>query len=293
MFVGKGRVIGLVLGVSACAVSVLGLVARAVPAEENHHTERPVVSIVVADPLPPMPTEQARVFLASLAVDSTARISARTCSGFLLGSGFVADGVLFTNRHMVEGAREAKVELGGQTVFAQVLGTSDIIDLATIDATLLLGPQSPRVSDPGPDGPWLHLASTNPQIGEPLLLAGHAGGGDTEVVFSRVHTYSSGSPYGVGGEVLLIDTPTEGGFSGGPVLNREGEVVGILQGFDRATGLTLAIPVESMSSATFARGSDEVPRAESSTSGVLQGGNRGNCGGNQENGTSGGPSDAD
>lgn len=275
---GKGRVIGLVLGVSACVVSILGLVARAVPAEENRHTERPLVSVAATHPQPPMPNEQARVFLASLAVDSTARISARTCSGFLLGSGFVAEGVLFTNRHMVEGAREAKVELGGQTVIAQVLGTSDVIDLATVDATLLVGPLSRGVFDAESDGSWLHLASINPPIGEPLLLAGHAGGGDTEVIFSRVHTYSSGSPYGVGGEVMLIDTPTEGGFSGGPVLNQVGEVVGILQGFDRVTGLTLAIPVESLSSASFASGPGVAVGVDPPASATPTAGNQGNCG---------------
>ena len=83
--------------------------------------------------------------------------------------------------------------------------------------------------------------------GAPLILGGHAGGGALAVISGTAQLEVDGAAYGIEGRVLLIDATTSGGFSGGPVLNRHGEVVAMLQGFDPVTGLTLAIPAKSLS----------------------------------------------
>ncbi len=231
----------VILGVSAAMVGTLGVVAQTTSAETSllgaldRHSSDSIETQVAA----PTMTSDEQVFVASLAMESTVRVSARTCSGNLIGSGFVLDGVVVTNRHLVDGASAVKIELGSDRTVARVIATSDAVDMALVDARPLVEAEGGRT--------LLRWASSNPPIGEALMFAGHAGGGDTQVVVSTVHTYASGGPYGVGGDVLLIDAPTQGGFSGGPVFNRKGEVVAMLQGFDRATDLTLAIPVELMS----------------------------------------------
>ena len=235
-----GRSVAAVVGI--CTLSGLGLMllAAAAPAEVGYRINEPPSQAQTQSP-PSLMSKSAQVEVGSLALSATARVSARTCAGFVLGSGFVVDGQLLTNRHMVEGADEVKVELGEQTILSSVSRSGPDLDLAlvvdeSLGQALLL------------DQTWVELrfASANPDVGEPLLFAGHAGGGQTELVVGRVHGYSPGEPYGVSGRVLLIDELTQGGFSGGPVLNSEGEVIAILQGFDRVTELTLAIPVETM-----------------------------------------------
>ncbi len=232
----------VILALSVAIVGLLGLVAQTTAAETSFFgvlDRQPSGSAKTQLAVPTM-TRDERVFVTSLAMESTVRLSARTCSGNLIGSGFVLDGVVVTNRHLVDGASAAKIELGSDLIVARVMATSDDVDMALVDAQSLVESEDGRT--------LLRWASTNPPVGEALAFAGHAGGGATQVVVSTVHTYASGGPYGVGGDVLLIDAPTQGGFSGGPVFNRQGEVVAMLQGFDRATNLTLAIPVESMSS---------------------------------------------
>ncbi len=232
----------VILGVAVAVVGLLGLVAQTTAAETSllGVLDRQSNDLAQTQLAVPTMTSDERVFVASLAMESTVRVSARTCSGNLIGSGFVIDGVVVTNRHLVDGAGAAKIELGSDLTVARVMATSSDVDMALIDARSLVKSENGRT--------LLRWASSNPPVGEALAFAGHAGGGATQVVVSTVHTYASGGPYGVGGDVLLIDALTQGGFSGGPVFNRQGEVVAMLQGFDRATNLTLAIPVESMSS---------------------------------------------
>ncbi len=231
----------VILGASAVIVAVLGLVAQTTSAETlilDVLARQPNDSVEVQVAVPTMTSDE-QVFVASLAMQTTVRVSARTCSGNLIGSGFVLDGFVVTNRHLLDGASAAKIELGSDRTVARVIATNGDVDMALVDARPLVEIEDGRS--------LLHWASANPLVGEALIFAGHADGGETQVVVSTVHTYASGGPYGVGGEVLLIDAPTRGGFSGGPVFNRKGEVVAMLQGFDRATELTLAVPVESMS----------------------------------------------
>jgi len=64
----------------------------------------------------------------------------------------------------------------------------------------------------------------------------------------RVHLYADGSSYDANGTVMLLDPVTAFGFSGGPVLDRDGRVVAVLMAIDMATDLTLAIPVSELSS---------------------------------------------
>ncbi len=199
----------------------------------------PLVEFVFDDGQPSMPqaefgeqlTDVERSGLNDLAAASTVRISARTCDGFQLGSGFVADGSLFTNRHLVAGATELKVDQPISPVLTLVDRRASGLDLAIGDP---VGSRS------------LEFASMNPEVGSTVAMAGHAGGGRTLLVEGTVQLFDDGAAWGVGGPVMLIDGSTTGGFSGGPVFDRDGRVVGVLQGYSPTVDLTIAIPVESV-----------------------------------------------
>lgn len=240
-------------GVALFVLAVLGLIANVAPAENVRTEETEDVAMSggisssqqAAGPdqantrnsgpasAPEMSVEK-RVLVGATALQSVVRVSAKTCDGYLVGSGFVVGGNVITNRHLVEGSGQAKVDTGEVLAFADVLSPRDPIDLAVLDGLQVRLPE-------------LALAAQDPGIGEAVLFAGHAGGGPIKLQTGAVHTYVDGDAYGISGPLMLIDAPSEPGFSGGPVLNGNGEVVAVLQGFDLVTELTLAIPVTSLS----------------------------------------------
>lgn len=231
-------ILAMVLGTAFCAIAIIGIISKTAPAQNlatGTLPSQPRTAVAVgASSQPNVMSQSARVLVGSLALQSTVRVSAKTCDGYLVGTGFLVGDHVITNRHLVAGATQAKVDIDDVIVFAEVLSPDDPIDLAVLDGWQLLEPSLP-------------LANQNPEIDAPILLAGHARGGPIQLRSSFVHGFVDGDAYGISGTIMLIDSPTEPGFSGGPVLNETGEVVAVLQGFDLVTELTLAVPVESMS----------------------------------------------
>lgn len=166
-----------------------------------------------------------------LAAAATVEISAVGCSGLSIGSGFGIGGRVVTNRHLVAGAAEAKVQRSGTLHRSTVVAVHEALDLAVL-------------ADIG--GPDLRLAPDRPEVGTPVVLAGRPGAGPVVVRSSSVHLYSEGATWAMAGEVMLLDVPTGPGWSGGPVLDRRGRVVAVLAAQDQATGLALAVPVDEL-----------------------------------------------
>ena len=170
----------------------------------------------------------------ALAELATVRVRGQTCAGGLVGSGFVVNESLLTNRHLLEASEFLTVD---RNLAPQLLPVSFRSAQADVAVAQYVG-----------SGVQLSLAAENPPVGTPILIAGYPGGSRMNFVESSVHIYGDGRTWGVSGDVMLIDTRTTGGFSGGPVLDRQGDVVAMLQGVDDATGLTLAIPVSELRS---------------------------------------------
>jgi serine protease Do len=136
-----------------------------------------------------------------------------------LGSGFIIekDGYIVTNNHVVEGADKIKVILKDQKEFdAEVVGRDEKTDLALIKINS--GNSLPVVkigdSDALKVGQWV-LAIGSPFGLEQTITAG--------IVSAKGRVIGSG-PYD---DFIQTDASINPGNSGGPLVNMNGEVVGI------------------------------------------------------------------
>lgn len=208
----------LALGVASRAgVGVAG-VAGVVPANDGSEP-------AIDDPLSPTVEATARL--------ATVRVAGRNCDGRLLGSGFLLAEGLVSSEHLVTDAVEAKIDQPIQPVIGSVERRSRANDLVLLQSVA---------------GVELQLSDDDPVVGESLLLAGHADGGVTRTVEGSVlQVVPSGDSYGVAGGVLLVDARVGGGFSGGPVLDRRGDVVGVIKGYEPSLEVTVVVAGSTLS----------------------------------------------
>lgn len=165
----------------------------------------------------------------ALARQATLRVAAQSCSEVTRGSGFVVGDWLLTNEHIVRGADELKADQPIAPVIVRVAGRSKASDLA---------------ATPAPAAVSLEFADTPAAVEDRVIVAGHADGGAIETREGTIVNRVVGTAFGIDAPVLLIDVATRGGYSGGPVLDGDGNVVAILSGFDRSTELSVAVPAD-------------------------------------------------
>ncbi len=171
--------------------------------------------------------ESERELLSIIATSSTVQVRASECDGATLGSGVILDGRIVTAAHLIpEGA---DLSAGANSVRLAALDRS--IDLAVLDGTTVL------------DGAVREVRSTPPVAGEPVLVAGHAAGGPLRVIEASVHHVDIGAVWGLDTEVVVLDRALQPGYSGGPVLDRHGRLVGLIHGFDAVSGLSIVVPL--------------------------------------------------
>ncbi|MFN3687495.1 trypsin-like peptidase domain-containing protein [Salinarimonas sp.] len=134
------------------------------------------------------------------------------------GSGFFvsADGLIVTNNHVVQGAREVEILTDdGRTLSARVVGTDPRTDLAVL-----------RV-DSDEVFPYVAFASGRSRIGDWVVAIGNPfglGGSVTAGIVSAESRDIGAGPYD---DFIQIDAPINRGNSGGPTFNLRGEVVGV------------------------------------------------------------------
>ncbi|MGI9616464.1 MAG: trypsin-like peptidase domain-containing protein [Acidimicrobiales bacterium] len=161
----------------------------------------------------------------------TSPLTAVGCGRSLGGNAVRVDGELLTNRHLADGVTVTVPSGRVDTAFvARSASAEPPLDLA------LLG-------EGGGNGEG-RLATADPVPGEPVLLAAWIDGVFVTLV-GRVHTYTSGGAYGPD-VVMLLEPETQPGFSGGPVLDRSGQVVGLLRATDSTTSLAIAVPASTI-----------------------------------------------
>ncbi len=166
-------------------------------------------------------------------------------SSSVLGSGFLisSSGDIVTNDHVVNNAHDITVSvLGYSTPFkAQVVGTDYNLDLALL-----------KITAPKPL-PYLTFAnSSGIQIGQFVVAIG--------MPYGLSHTVTSGvvsalgRPLQIGNrsyrDLLQTDAAINPGNSGGPLLNLQGQVVGVNTAVStQGQGIGFAIPVNTVTQA--------------------------------------------
>lgn len=157
-----------------------------------------------------------------------------------LGSGVIIDGrkgLIVTNSHVVQRAVSIKVHLADKRTFtAQVVGADPDSDLAVL-----------RIKDKG-DLPQVRLGDSGDlMIGESIVAIGNPFGLShtvTSGVVSALHRKVRGGRDQWLSDLIQIDASINPGNSGGPLLNADGEVVGINTAIYRnAQGIGFAIPI--------------------------------------------------
>ena len=160
------------------------------------------------------------------------------------GSGFVWDtaGHILTNYHVVENAGKIEVEFfDGTTVRAQLIGGDADADLAVIKVEADASRLHPvRMGD----SDQLFVGQRAIAIGNPF---GQEWTMTTGIVSALGRTMPSGnSPYSIP-EMIQTDAAINPGNSGGPLLNAQGEVIGvttmIMSGSRSSAGVGFAVPV--------------------------------------------------
>ncbi|MHB8067065.1 MAG: DegQ family serine endoprotease [Desulfobaccales bacterium] len=137
-----------------------------------------------------------------------------------LGSGFIidAEGHIITNNHVVEGSDKIKVKLvGGREYQATIKGRDPKTDLALI-----------QIANPPKDLPFLVLGDSDAiRVGDWVLAVGNPFGLShtvTQGIISAKSRVIGAGPYD---NFLQTDASINPGNSGGPLLNLQGQVVGI------------------------------------------------------------------
>ena len=177
---------------------------------------------------------------------STTRTAFGTQQGEGLGSGIILDkdGNILTNYHVVQNANQLQVTLGDQsTASAEVVGTDPAGDLAVIKAAfpsdITLSPATLGDSD------QIRTGESVIAIGNPFGLDGTV----TEGIVSGLDRTLAEQQSRPLRELIQTDAAINPGNSGGPLVDLNGEVIGVNtaienpSGTNTFSGIGYAIPI--------------------------------------------------
>jgi S1-C subfamily serine protease len=153
---------------------------------------------------------------------SVVKVEGGGCGGISTGSGFVADdGLVITNAHVIAGVRQPYVIDANGQHRAQVLWFDYNLDMAVLRASGLAG-------EP------LSISTTAAADGTSSAALGYPGGGDFTAQPAIVlesfravgrNIYNQGTTER---EVYSVKSDIEPGNSGGPLIDRDGTVIGLI-----------------------------------------------------------------
>ena len=198
------------------------------------------VARIVAEELAKMEQAKADTLspqeIAEIALKSTVYLSVNTQKKTYYGSGFVVgEGLIATCEHVLEGMTSASVESvfdEKQYPVTAVLAVSEKHDLAIVEV-------------PGFTAPALPLGDSDTvQIGEAVYVAGNPKKWKGSFSIGFVNAIRPEGNQFISGNILHLSAPVSLGSSGGPVMNKHGEVIAILGGQEFDTqNLNFAVSV--------------------------------------------------
>jgi hypothetical protein len=172
--------------------------------------------------------------IAKNVLNSTASIIAKDANmqTLGLGSGFIIeDGLVVTNVHVIEGAKFVFVKQNNSSVEIKSTG---YVAIDKINDLVIL-------KVPSLTGQSLGFSNKEQEIGEVIFVAGNPSG--------LMGTFSDGLISGIrnfaGRKLIQISAPISPGSSGGPVVNKNSELIGIsVGGISEGQNLNFCIPVD-------------------------------------------------
>ena len=135
-----------------------------------------------------------------------------------LGSGFFisSDGYICTNHHVVSGMDRVKVRVNGKEVEAKIIGTDPLTDLA------LLKIESSAKFEPA------YLGDSNKvRVGDWAVAIGNPFGLDRTFTVGVISASVRQGVDQIGNAHIQTDASINPGNSGGPLINLDGEVIGV------------------------------------------------------------------
>jgi len=171
---------------------------------------------------------------------SIVSVDADISDGVSSGTGIIidSDGTILTSKHVIEGEKKINITLlNGEKYVAKIMGNLDNSDFALVKIKPKKNLSVARLGD-----------SSKIKVGQKVLAIGNPFGFDrtlTEGIVSRVDKNKN---------KIQTDAAINPGCSGGPLLNSDGEVIGINQSIYNPDnnksniGIGFAIPVNSAKS---------------------------------------------
>lgn len=166
-----------------------------------------------------------------------------------VGSGWIAElgpnKYVVTNAHVVEGESALWIEFSdGTGRVANVVYVSSRIDLALLEVP------------GGIAAPSLPFVTGGVVRGERVVIGGHPGGLTFITSEGVVAGTVTGTPLSVmacgRSECLVLDAEAEPGSSGGPAVDHQGRVIGMLWGVYNGASFSIAIPAETLAAELLA-----------------------------------------
>jgi S1-C subfamily serine protease len=245
------RVVPFAVGVAATLVA-LALYGALFPAakpltsnEVNDSISKALASVTPPPAFSEQVYEQIRPSL--VLVEATPANRAAGSDEEHLGSGVVVDqaGDILTSLHVVAGALAIKLTFpDGTSSPAQIVAQEPEHDIAVLQAATPPNPIVPAVlGNPAA----VRIGDEAYAVGNPFGLAGSISAG---VISARDRTFKVESTGQTISGLFQIDAAVNPGNSGGPLLNRDGQVIGIVTALINPTnekvfiGIGLAVPID-------------------------------------------------
>ncbi len=152
---------------------------------------------------------------------AVASVDVAGCDFGSQGTAFlVAPDIAYTAEHVVAGATEIALTFGGESIEATVLGSDVGRDVAAL-----------KLAQPVQNATVLAIADADPRVGEEVAAMGHPRGLPLALTVGRVTSMNGSFDFGGGDTVddlIQTDAVVAPGSSGGPLIDGDGDVVGIV-----------------------------------------------------------------
>lgn len=224
--------VSAVVAAAVTAVLVPPLVDATAPEAPDPTAAEPAAEAPPTPDLSELEADTSVEVIAEAVLPSVAQVEAPTGTGSAVI--FTSDGYLITNAHVIGDAAQVSVTLAdGQPRPAEVVASAPFADIAVL-----------RVDEEGL--PVAAFAEEVPNVGAPAVAIGSPFGFDATVTAGVVSAQNRTLPADRRGEVVLsdliqTDAAINPGNSGGPLVNAEGEVMGINTAIVSRTGTDAGI----------------------------------------------------